>query len=187
MATDLPASPSNPAPPNPEPIRDYSPDGLWKRGMAQMAQRKQLAKEQRDKERRENQAENDDAYLAPLSPSQKKAVEMTVQGFKDTQIAREVHLSTKTLYRWKTGDPDYKFALEQARREAHYSIHDRYRSLLSRSTEIFSCCLKGADKDAQFRAAYALLIMSGSFKPPPEPVPGPDDDDDNYGPLPPVE
>ena len=187
MATDPPASSSNPAPPNLGPIRDYSPDGLWKRGLALKAQHEQLAKEQYAKQRREKQAENDDAYLANLSPAQQRAVEMTVRGAKDTHIARELHLSTRTLYRWKTDDPEYIDALEQARMQTHFSVNDQFRSLLSRSTGIFNSCLRDSDKDVQFRAAHALLMMNGSFKPLPAPCPNDDDDDDTAGPLPPVE
>jgi hypothetical protein len=135
-----------------------------------MAQRKQQAREQRAKK-------TDDDYLANLSPAQKEAIEMSVQGFKDTHIARHLRLTPRTLYRWKTDDPENRDALDQARWEAHSSIADRYRSLLSRATGIFRSCLDAADKDVQFRAAYALLTMSANFKP----MPGPDPDDD--GPL----
>jgi hypothetical protein len=63
-------------------------------------------------------------------------------------------------------NPNYQRALSSARIQAHAGIVDRYRHLLLRASEILAQLLEHPSEDKRQRAAFALLNMAGSFRPP---------------------
>ena len=65
-----------------------------------------------------------------LSDIQYRAIELTIQGLSDVQIAKMLSIARRTLWRWKTYDDEYRLALSEARSQIHAAVADRYRTLL---------------------------------------------------------
>jgi len=53
-----------------------------------------------------------------------RAIELTIQGLSDTQIAERLMINRRTLWRWKTHDEDYRWALAEARTQAYSTVAD---------------------------------------------------------------
>jgi hypothetical protein len=100
-----------------------------------------------------------------LSDLQFRAIELTVQGLSDTQIAQMLSIDRKTLWRWKSFDEEYRRALTDAREQIHAAVSDRYRTLLMRATSVMAKFLEDPVENNRFRASHALLMMAGCFKP----------------------
>jgi hypothetical protein len=80
-----------------------------------------------------------------------------------------------TLWRWKTLDPNYRTALADARKQAFAGAADRYQHLLLRATDVLGKFLEDPMDNNRFRAAHALLMMAGNFRPQSDdPAPRPD-------------
>ena len=116
-----------------------------------------------------------------LDDLQFRAINLTIQGLGDVQVAKMLSIDRKTLWRWKTYDEDYRLALAEARSQIHAAVADRYRTLLMRATGVMAKFLDDTAENNRFRASYALLMMVGSFKPLPSPAPLPNQD---YFPMP---
>jgi len=100
-----------------------------------------------------------------LSDLQMRAIEMTVDGLQDTYIADALNINRRTLWRWKKQDLDYQRALADARAYLHNAVTDRYHSTLLKATNILDQFLYDeANDNNRFRAAKALLNMSGTFR-----------------------
>jgi hypothetical protein len=97
---------------------------------------------------------------------QTRAIELTIQGHTDTQIAHFLRINRRTLWKWKTQNPTYQQALSSARTQAHAGVIDRYRNLLLRASDILAQVLEDHNEDKRIRAAFALLNMAGNFRPP---------------------
>jgi hypothetical protein len=122
--------------------------------------------------------ERDDFRRPPkLSDRQEWAIELTIQGYNDEFIAQKVGVNRKTLWRWKTLDDQYRHALNDARIHVHGGVGDRFRVLLNRAGNIFLKFMESEDEDKRFRAAYALVTMSGNFRPQLLEAKLPDEDD----------
>ena len=102
-----------------------------------------------------------------ISDRQAWAIDLTVQGYTDAFIASKVGVDPKTIWRWKTLDDEYRDVLNDARMHIHSGVGDRFRILLNRTSGILAKFMNGEDEDKRFRAAYAVLTMSGSFRPQP--------------------
>jgi len=96
---------------------------------------------------------------------QMRAIELTVQGLGDVQIAQILSITRKTLWRWKTFDENYRQVLTEARSQAHAFATDRYQALLLRATGVLAKFLEDTQEDNRFRAATVLLNMAGCFRP----------------------
>jgi len=94
-----------------------------------------------------------------------RAIELTVQGLGDVQIAQMLSINRKTLWRWKTFDENYRQVLAEARSQAHAYATDRYQMLLIRATSVLARFLDDPQEDNRFRAATVLLNMAGCFRP----------------------
>jgi hypothetical protein len=103
-----------------------------------------------------------------LTDQQRRAIDFTIQGMDDTQIAHILGINRSTLWRWKTHDPDYRIALTNARDQIRSIAVDRYQNLLLRSTDVLGQFLDDPRENNRFRAAHILLTMVGHFKPLPD-------------------
>jgi hypothetical protein len=101
-----------------------------------------------------------------ITDIQTRAIELTIQGHNDTQVAQLLRINRRTLWTWKTQNPTYQQALSSARTQAHAGIIDRYRNLLLRASEILAQILEDPSEEKRQRTALALLNMVGSFRPP---------------------
>jgi hypothetical protein len=120
----------------------------------------------------------DDSCHRRLTDEQLRAIELTIQGYSETQISQELSVDRKTLWRWKTHDELYRTHLSHARFQRQASSVDRYQILLDKSTYILSQALGDPDPKIRFRAANVVFNMAGCFKPlehklldPPDPAP----------------
>jgi hypothetical protein len=100
-----------------------------------------------------------------LSSIQLRAIELSVEGFSNVQIAKELDITPKTLWRWKSFNENFRQVLDETRSQRYAAATDRYQSLLISSTSVLARFLGGEDKQDQFRAAALLLNMAGCFKP----------------------
>jgi hypothetical protein len=101
-----------------------------------------------------------------LTPLQFQAIDFTIQGMRDTQIAGLLSIDRKTLWNWKTHDPEYARALQDARMQVFSGIADRYRTLLMKATLVMAKFLDDSAPNNRFRASYALLMMAAAFSRP---------------------
>jgi hypothetical protein len=119
----------------------------------------------------------DFSEIDDLTERQLRAIELTMQGHHDIQIAQMLNIDRKTLWRWKTLDDDYRRVLANARIQLYSAATDRYQILLGRATSILAKFLEDPAEQNRFRAALALLNMAGCFRPlspnyfPPSPPP----------------
>ena len=114
----------------------------------------------------------DSSNADPLSERQLQAIELTMQGHTDIQIAQTIGINRRTLWRWKNLDDDYRRVLNNARIQQYASAADRYQMLLTRATGILSQCLQDNADENRFRAATLVLSMAGCFRPlPPKILP----------------
>jgi DNA-binding CsgD family transcriptional regulator len=112
-----------------------------------------------------SETQRDFSDIEPLSERQLQAVELTMQGHTDLQIAQTLGINRRTLWRWKNLDDDYRRILNNARIQQYASAADRYQTLLSRATGILSQCLQDSADENRFRAATLVLSMAGCFRP----------------------
>jgi hypothetical protein len=111
-----------------------------------------------------------------LTPLQFRAIEYTIQGMRDTQVAELLSIDRKTLWNWKTHDPEFIRALQDARTQVFSVVADRYRAILLKATLVMAKFLDDSAPNNRFRASYALLMMAACFKPPAPPeIPAVDD------------
>ena len=108
----------------------------------------------------------DFADEAELSDVQLRAIELTVQGLSDVKVALMLSIERRTLWRWRTKDPNYRRVLEEARRQISTAATDQYQNLLHRATVELANFLRDESDDRRFRAATAILNMAGCFKAP---------------------
>jgi hypothetical protein len=95
---------------------------------------------------------------------QMRAIELIVRGMPQMQIARLLALDRKTLWRWKTFDPHYQYALYEARHEISAMATDRYQNLLVRATGVLGKFMDDPAEDKRYRAAQTVLNMAGNFR-----------------------
>ena len=115
-----------------------------------------------------SESEWDICEILNLSEVQLRAIELTVQGFNDTNIADQLSLNRKTLWRWKTFNEDYRQALTSARTQLNGSAADRCQNLLFRATAVLAKFLDDSSDKNRLRAAQILLQTAGRFRPTPE-------------------
>ena len=100
-----------------------------------------------------------------LSDLQLRAIELSVDGYTTKQIAAELSIDPKTLWRWKSFNQDYRALLDETRAQRYAVATDRYQNLLLTSTAVLAKHLRGTNQRRQFRAAAVLLNMAGAFRP----------------------
>lgn len=103
-----------------------------------------------------------------LTEVQLRAIELTVQGYGDTQIAEMLAIDRKTLWRWKTLGDEYRQVLASARSQVHAAAADRCQNLLFRATAVLARFLDDPAEKNRMRAAQILLQTAGRFRPDPQ-------------------
>ena len=98
-----------------------------------------------------------------LSDTQCRAIELALAGYRPSQIARSLNLTRKTLWRWKSQDPDFQQALADARADRQYFAIERCQALASRATSVLANFLDGPDDKLRLRAAHLLLQAAARF------------------------
>jgi hypothetical protein len=112
-----------------------------------------------------------------LSPPQCRAIELALAGLRWSQIAASLEINRKTLWRWKTQDPNFQQALADARADRRDIAVDRCQALAFRAASVLANFLEDSDDKHRFRAAQLLLQAAARFTPPkcsPAPTPAPE-------------
>jgi hypothetical protein len=104
-----------------------------------------------------------------LSNAQCRAIELALDGFRWSQIAQFLDISRKTIWRWKTQNPDFRDALASARADRHDFAAERCQSLAQRASSVLARFLEDPADKNRMRAAQLLLQAAARFKQPPEP------------------
>jgi hypothetical protein len=115
-------------------------------------------------------ADADWAFQPPcnLTETQLRAIELTVVGHSDTQIAEMVCVDRKTLWRWKMLNDEYRYVLASARAQLHAAGSDRCQNLLFRATAVLARFLDDPSDKNRMRAAQILLQTAARFRFAPE-------------------
>jgi hypothetical protein len=100
-----------------------------------------------------------------LTDNQIRAIELTVQGHSDTQIAQMLSINRKTLWNWKNLDEDYREALAEARLQIHASVTDRYENIVFKATGVLVKFLEDPTDKNRMKAAQILLTLASRYKP----------------------
>jgi hypothetical protein len=96
----------------------------------------------------------DFSEISELTERRLRSIELTMQGHSDSQIAQRLQINRKTLWRWKTLDPDYRRILSNARIQLYSAATDRYQVLLARATSILAKFLEDPSDQRSFAAAW---------------------------------
>jgi hypothetical protein len=107
-----------------------------------------------------------------LSNAQCRAIELALDGFRWSQITHFLDISRKTIWRWKTQNPDFRDALAAARADRHDFAMERCQSLAQRASSVLARFLEDSADKNRMRAAQLLLQAAARFAPPsPKPEP----------------
>jgi DNA-binding XRE family transcriptional regulator len=123
----------------------------------------------------------DTAGTFGLTDVQFRAIELTIQGQRDIQIAQTLGLNRKTIWRWKTENENYRQALTLAREYLHSTTTDRCQTIAQKATIVLAGFLEpGIESKDRMKAAQILLNVATRFKPVPEKRQQQPMDIDNY-------
>jgi hypothetical protein len=101
-----------------------------------------------------------------LSDAQFRAIELTVQGHRDTQIAQTLGLHRRTLWFWKTQNDDYRHALALARTHLLGTTIDRCQNVAQQATLVLASFLdEDNDPNHRLKAAQVLMTNANRFQP----------------------
>ena len=100
-----------------------------------------------------------------LSDCQMRAIDLTIQGMRDTQIAQTLSINRKTLWRWKTDNEDYRQTLILARMHLHSTTADRCQTIAQKAVAVLGKFLDDTVDNNRLRAAQILLNVASRFKP----------------------
>ena len=99
-----------------------------------------------------------------LSNAQCQAIELALNGLRWSEIAENLSLSRKTLWRWKTCNAEFGRALANARAQRHGFAVQRRQTLAGEDFSVLARYLSDADDRLRFRAAQLLLQAAARFK-----------------------
>ncbi len=73
--------------------------------------------------------------LSALSPRQLAALDLMLLGQSDTSISAQLAISRKTLYTWRTHDPNFRAAYEKHHRDLLTQSTSRFRTLMDNALD----------------------------------------------------
>jgi hypothetical protein len=98
-----------------------------------------------------------------LSNAQCRAIEFALDGKRWSQIARMLDVDPRTLFRWKTQNPDFQNALESAREDRRGFAVERCQTFATRATDVLGEALTDSSLPNRLRAAQILLNAAAKF------------------------
>ncbi|HEY1921775.1 MAG TPA: helix-turn-helix domain-containing protein [Tepidisphaeraceae bacterium] len=109
-----------------------------------------------------------------ITDIQFRAIELAIQGHRDTQIAQMLGLDRKTIWNWKTHDENYRDALTRARTHLHSTTVDRCQNIAQQATLVLADFLSEDNvPNIRLRAAQILLSTASRIKPEKVKLPSP--------------
>jgi hypothetical protein len=88
------------------------------------------------------------------------ALALILAGKPDTEVAKEVGVHRRTIYRWRHEDEQFLGELNRRRRELWNGLGDRLRSLLDPAVDVLARQLSDPYERTRFRAATTLLKLA---------------------------
>ena len=104
-----------------------------------------------------NQLLTDPELSHQLSPRQHEAINLSLQGLTDAQVAQQINVNRATLYRWRTSNPYFRAELHRRRRAIWASCTDRLRSMIAPALDIIQSQITSPDPRTALRAAAILI------------------------------
>jgi hypothetical protein len=104
-----------------------------------------------------NQLLTDPELSSQLSPRQHEAINLSLQGLTDAQVAQQINVNRATLYRWRTSNPWFRAELHRRRRAIWASCTDRLRSMIAPALDIIQSQITSPDPRTALRAAAILI------------------------------
>jgi hypothetical protein len=107
-----------------------------------------------------------------ITDAQFSAIRMTLEGHKDRSISAALDVDRKTLWHWKTHDPEYRRALATMRAQIRDGFADNYQSHVKFAADVVKGLLSQCnDQKLLLRAADILLRHGNHYlhKEPPKP------------------
>lgn len=92
------------------------------------------------------------------------AICLTIDGQSDVMIAAQLGVSRMSLWRWKTCDEDYRFALATLREQARESVADYYENQLhTMGVVLANIANERMDRKDSLRACEIFLRYAPSY------------------------
>ena len=113
------------------------------------------------------------AHEAPIDPSadvdgltqrQHNAINRLLEGAADKDVAADVGVSRRTIYRWKNEDEAFMAELERRRKELNDEHSDRLRALVGKALDVLDEHVQDKYGPVCHRAAKTLLTLTGLGK-----------------------
>jgi DNA-binding XRE family transcriptional regulator len=95
-----------------------------------------------------------------FSERQRLAIEMIASGVSDTDVAKEIGVSRRTIYRWRIENARFREELQLRRREMYDRTQDRFRSMLTRALDLLDKQISDKYAPTALRAARTLLYVA---------------------------
>jgi hypothetical protein len=98
--------------------------------------------------------------LSALSPRQLAALDLMLLGQSDTSISTQLSIARKTLYTWRTHDPNFRAAYESHHRALLTQSTSRFRTLMDNALDTLEKQVKDPYTPTSHRAAKTLLSLA---------------------------
>jgi hypothetical protein len=93
-----------------------------------------------------------------ITDMQYNAIQFILTGRDDTQVADALQIDRSTIWRWKTSDPAYRFALETMRESVRAALSDHCKNQVQNASGVlYTLMTDSRDEKIRLRAAEALF------------------------------
>ena len=89
-----------------------------------------------------------------------KAIELILQGKKDSEVAAALGITRETVNRWKNQDDDFIVALNVTRLKIWEKFYDRLRSLVTPAIDVLE---KDIQESCSVRTSLEILKIVGLY------------------------
>lgn len=101
-----------------------------------------------------------------LNPKQIRALNLLLAGHSCTDVAEHLHIGRKTLFRWRTANPDFRQSLARLASAAAESQSAHLDALSRRALRTLRSQLADPWRETSCRAAKTVLSLPARHPPP---------------------
>src|SRR6267142_868307 len=102
----------------------------------------------------------------PLTPQQRLAIHLLLQGQTDQQVADAVRLERSSITRWRLYHPTFRAELNRQREALWLNHADRIRAIAATALNVLQNHLSSTSERSAFRAAISILRLAAKIAPP---------------------
>src|SRR6266850_2111821 len=102
----------------------------------------------------------------PLTPQQRLAIHVLLQGQTDQQTADAVRLERSSITRWRLYHPTFRAELNRQREALWLNHADRIRAIAATALNVLQNHLSSTSERSAFRAAISILRLASKIAPP---------------------